>query len=336
MDTPHLPATGFNTSNPCHRQHQRNDTPPSTPNTMASSAHQLADELRSIYHSLVVLPSLVPGEQVNRLLTRLVNLCTAPYSDDLASYLLSIQGVDDLCKQLRPLCATAEGELERHWASRIIEESTRLQSTHTPYPTPLRSKPPFKHQLTTPTPLSPTCRPTPCRLAFLGSGPLPLTSLCLLARYPDARVHNIDRDIDALGVSRRLAERLGGDVSGRMSWACEDVAADESARGGGVDKDKDKDGFLAKTDWRAFQVVFLAALVGLDTQAKLAVLEMLARKLEVGTLVVVRSARGLRGVLYPVLELSDDLARIGYEVLVEVHPWTKVVNSIVILRVKER
>tara|TARA_R110002003_G_scaffold351_11_gene18946 strand:+ start:4316 stop:4420 length:105 start_codon:yes stop_codon:yes gene_type:complete len=34
--------------------------------------------------------------------------------------------------------------------------------------------------------------------------------------------------------------------------------------------------------------------------------------------------------------LTDDIEKAGLEVLVEVHPWTKVVNSVVVMRVKER
>lgn len=39
--------------------------------------------------------------------------------------------------------------------------------------------------------------------------------------------------------------------------------------------------------------------------------------------------------LEQVLELSDNLQRIGFDMLVEVHPWTKVVNSVIVLRVRE-
>jgi nicotianamine synthase len=46
--------------------------------------------------------------------------------------------------------------------------------------------------------------------------------------------------------------------------------------------------------------VFLAALVGMDNETKMGILGSLARKLKRGTLVVARSARGLRSVLYPV------------------------------------
>lgn len=70
-----------------------------------------------------------------------------------------------------------------------------------------------------------------------------------------------------------------------MSFACTDVSAEESEE---------------KTKWTDFDVVFLAALVGMNTSSKLAILEGLVRKLRPGTLVVARSAKGLRGVLYPV------------------------------------
>lgn len=70
-----------------------------------------------------------------------------------------------------------------------------------------------------------------------------------------------------------------------MSFACTDVSAEEDQE---------------KTKWADFDVVFLAALVGMDTSSKLAILEGLVRKLKPGALVVARSAKGLRGVLYPV------------------------------------
>lgn len=125
--------------------------------------------------------------------------------------------------------------------------------------------------------------PTPPRTAaFIGSGPLPLTSLCFLNRYPTATVYNIDRDASALHISQELCNRLG--YGGRMSFACEDASSEKHRQ----------------TNWTSFQVVFLAALVGVDTFAKLAILSSLCQRLYPGTLVVARSAHGLRRVLYPV------------------------------------
>jgi nicotianamine synthase len=101
----------------------------------------------------------------------------------------------------------------------------------------------------------------------------------MLDRYPGASVLNIDRDLDALKVSQELCERLG--YSG-MNYAYEDVTSKSTI------------------DWATFEVVFLAALVGTDTDTKIDILASLARKLKPGTLVVARSAHGLRSVLYPV------------------------------------
>ena len=42
----------------------------------------------------------------------------------------------------------------------------------------------------------------------------------------------------------------------------------------------------------------------------------------------------LADVFTQVLELGEELMGAGYEVLAEVHPWTEVVNSVIVLRVK--
>lgn len=115
-----------------------------------------------------------------------------------------------------------------------------------------------------------------------------MTSLCVLDRYPEAVVHNIDYNNDALKVSQELSEKL--EYGERMSFSCEDVNDESMRTANGVYTSK----------WEIFDVVFLAALVGMDTDAKLSILQSLSRKLQPGTLVVARSARGLRSVLYPV------------------------------------
>lgn len=106
----------------------------------------------------------------------------------------------------------------------------------------------------------------------------------MLDRYLDASVHNIDRDADALRISKQLSDSLG--YGQRMTFACEDVNLDLPPS--------------TSTIWKEFQIVFLAALVGMDTQTKLSILSSLSRKLSPGTLVIARSAQGMRSVLYPV------------------------------------
>lgn len=98
-------------------------TPPRTPTIAMASAQTLASELKDIYYALSELPDVTPGDKVNALLTRLVNLCTIPYSHDFITYFFGIEGIHTLCTKLRLLCATAEGELEQFWARKIVEES---------------------------------------------------------------------------------------------------------------------------------------------------------------------------------------------------------------------
>ncbi|KAJ4299519.1 hypothetical protein N0V90_004764 [Kalmusia sp. IMI 367209] len=260
-------------------------TPPSTPTPTAITAHGLHHEIRSIHQQLSPLKSLAPCELVNNLLTRLVSLCIEPYSTDIVEHFVRIDGVKTLCHDLQSLCATAEGELERHWAQSIL--------TAAPSNT------------------------NPARAQNLVPAP-PLTSLCLLTHFPTATIHNIDRDARALALSSALTQKLG--CAARMTFSCEDATETEKGT----------------TDWAALDVVFLAALVGMRSTEKVGVLRGLARRLRPGTVVVCRSARGMRGVLYPVLELSEELHSAGFEVLAEMHPWTDVVNSVVVLRVKQR
>jgi nicotianamine synthase len=74
-----------------------------------------------------------------------------------------------------------------------------------------------------------------------------------------------------------------------MSFACEDITQQSTS------------------DWGNYEVVFLAALVGTDTHTKLTILSSLSTKLAPGTLVVARSAQGMRSVLYPVSTLSGSI-----------------------------
>jgi hypothetical protein len=103
-------------------------TPPRTPTATTSSAHKLFSELQEIYNALSTLATLEPGEQVNHLLTHLVHLCIVPYSAEFTTNFFSIHGITELCDSLRPLCATAEGELEKHWASRMIHAARTIST----------------------------------------------------------------------------------------------------------------------------------------------------------------------------------------------------------------
>ncbi|KAF2465258.1 Nicotianamine synthase [Lindgomyces ingoldianus] len=320
-------------------QLQFSDTPPKTPKIESILAHELVQEIGDLYISLsrLALTSLAPSPEVNSLLTRLVELCIEPRRGEVVNHVFQLKGTwTTLFCKLRSLCATAECELENHWAQQILNSRHGSSALSSEPKALLHSFPYYQNYLDLSRLECSTLegfllahpidsRPSPSRIAFIGSGPLPLTSFCMLNRYPKASVHNIDRDIDALRVSWELTMMLG--YGERMTFEGRDVSSEKSCG-------ELVEGHGEIADWSKFDVVFLAALVGMDSQSKIEILASLGKKLSPGTLVIARSAHGLREVLYPALELSEELHRIGFKILVVVHPWTKVVNSVIVLRVK--
>jgi nicotianamine synthase len=124
---------------------------------------------------------------------------------------------------------------------------------------------------------------TPIRkIAFIGSGPLPMTSLQLvrILSHP-VEILNIDHDCTAISQSSRLCERLGSKAKG-MKFICSQAGT---------------------CDLADFDVVYLAALVGSTQEDKEMLLTDIAAKMRRGAVLVVRSARGLRKVLYPVIAI---------------------------------
>lgn len=125
----------------------------------------------------------------------------------------------------------------------------------------------------------------PSKFAILGSGPLPLTALCILQalkqqNHPPVSVHNVDHDPWAISASTKLCRRLGYNTVS-MNFRC----ADANSKG---------------LDLYDFDVVYLAALVGINNEQKNdAVLEIVSH-MRPGALLMLRSAHSLRGLLYPV------------------------------------
>lgn len=80
---------------------------------------------------------------------------------------------------------------------------------------------------------------------------------------------------------------------------------------------------------RKFEVVFLAALVGMERGEKVKVIEHLRKNMGGGALLMLRSAYGARAFLYPVVEACDLR---GFEILTMFHPTDEVITSIVLAR----
>ena len=89
---------------------------------------------------------------------------------------------------------------------------------------------------------------------------------------------------------------------------------------------------LTAAELGAYDVVFLAALVGMASEEKAGAIAHLGKRMKDGAALVVRSAHGARAFLYPVVEL-DDVRRGGFEVLAVHHPTgDEVFNSFIVAR----
>jgi len=190
----------------------------------------------------------------------------------------------------------------------------------------------------------------PRNWAFLGSGPIPLTSICLaqlldplctvsgspsptekppwprtqsghqgsrISEHNDAalvQIHNIDRCSTAIALSSQLCQKLGR-LTRCLTFECTEASD--------------------CIDLSSFDVVCLAALVGRETVEKLGIIASVAARMRPGALLVLRSAHGMRKLLCAVLEPAAMVQKDGSGIvpLVVVHPWNHVRNSVVVAKV---
>ncbi|KAI0528956.1 hypothetical protein KFK09_001500 [Dendrobium nobile] len=288
---------------------QTQSTKDPKPQGEGEEEEKLITIITQLYNTISNLPSLHPSPQVNSLFSSLVSTCIPSYPS------LSLSSLSPSTLSMRShlisLCSSAESFLELHYSSILLQLSLTSSSLlpHLPvFPyfsnylslSLLESSLLFSHLL----------HPPPL-IAFLGSGPLPLSSIILASRhFPSSTFHNFDIDPSATAKASALIAN-DNSLAARMEF----ITADASEIGG--------------DRLRSYGVVFLAALVGLDKEQKVGVIEHLSRHMAPGAMLVVRSAHGARMFLYPVVEPADLK---GFEVLSVYHPDDEVINSVIVAR----
>ncbi|KAK9161732.1 hypothetical protein Syun_008073 [Stephania yunnanensis] len=264
---------------------------------------KLVQTVCEIYDNISALESLKPSKDVNMLFTQLVLTCLPPTPIDVTKLCKRVQ---DMRSKLIKLCGEAEGHLEAHFSTLLASYDNPLHHLHIfPYYTNY-----LKLSLLEFSILSNHCTHVPTQVAFVGSGPLPLTSIVLaLFHLTDATFHNYDIDPVANSMALQLVVS-DPDLSKRMLFHTSDI--------------------MDVTDeLKDYEVVFLAALVGMGREEKSRAIEHLAKHMAPGALLMLRSAHGARGFLYPIIDACDLR---GFEVLSVFHPTDEVVNSVIIAR----
>ncbi|MFI5496771.1 nicotianamine synthase family protein [Actinoplanes sp. NPDC051859] len=265
----------------------------------------LASRILDVYERLRAAPDLAPSPALNALFADLVSACTGADAADTAAVLADPR-VDAVRDELIRLCAQGESLLESAWARQALatgsvaafpylenyEQLARLE---------LHALAGAGH------------RPEATRrLCFIGGGPLPLSSI-LLHRALGVPVTVVDRDREAVELSRLVVDRIA--PARQISV----VSADATSS-------SDLARIVADCD-----VVVLAALVGTTREQKQAALRAIGATVQPGTHVVIRSADGLRALLYPTVDL-DDVQDAGLVPQLLVHPLGEVVNSVLVTR----
>jgi SAM-dependent methyltransferase len=266
--------------------------------TELSDTTLTADRIVHLTDQLAALPDLRPDPRTDALFGDLVQTVLAT-PDRQAQDILTHPEVHRRRAVVRDLAAHGETALEHAWADQIITASDpRAALAAFPY---LDNY----HRLTAlEARLLAHSGGTPTSVAVLGSGPLPLSAL----GYADAlgaSVVGLDRDATAIALARQVADRLGS-TAVRFEQA---DAADVGLTG--------------------YDAVVLAALVGETPSAKAGILRKVAASMRPGALLLARSARGLRTLLYPPVDLG---AMPDFQVLEVVHPTDEVINSVVVAR----
>jgi len=267
-------------------------------------AFEAIDErLVSTLDDLLDQQSLAPGIVVNALFNRLVTAVLS-VPESAADTVLAALPPSRSPAVFRAVASAGEHALERVWAHQISRASDPAEAFGR---FPYREN----YRLLVEMELTAVRRQgtTPRRVLLLGSGPLPLTALCLADQ--GIAVHCVDHDAEAIRLSSAAFGRLG--ASGVTFEHAEAAAA---------------------TPPRPVDVVLLAGLVGADDAAKAAVLDKAVTHLGPRGLVLARSARGLRTLLYPRVG-PEALA--GLTVVAEADPevdapGTDVINSAILAR----
>ncbi|KAG0551411.1 hypothetical protein BDA96_01G421000 [Sorghum bicolor] len=266
----------------------------------------LVQKITGLHAAITKLPSLSPSPDVDALFTELVMACVPPSPVDVTKLGPDAQRMRE---ELIRLCSDAEGHLEAHYADMLAGFDNPLDHLgRFPYFSNYVNLSKLEYDLL----VRYVPGLAPSRVAFVGSGPLPFSSLVLAARHlPNALFDNYDRCGAANDRARKLVRADEG-LRKRMSFHTADVASLTDGLG-------------------KYDVVFLAALVGMAAEDKAKVVAHLGRHMADGAALVVRSAHGARGFLYPIVD-PEDIRRGGFDVLAVYHPDDEVINSVIIAR----
>lgn len=275
--------------------------------TAAERGAAIVTELLELFRVLSAYPSLEPAPDVDRDFTRLVRL-TLHQDEATARAVLSDPRVGAIRTDLYRLCSKRVCSRERIHALEILAEGTDdlwERVKRAPYFANYEKMTRLEANA-----LFAVAPRWVKRIVLAGSGPFPSTAI-LLAQMHDVIIDCVEIDAEACEISREMIGRLGLSSRVRVLHAdvlevCLDAAPD---------------------------AIGLASLVGVTPQEKAVMLTKLAVQSGPDTTLMVRSAKGLKSLLFPEVPL-DSVP--GFAPVVEIHPHNGIINSLILFQRPDR
>jgi len=272
------------------------------PVIVSTNFHPLTGKVKDLHAFLSSRRgSMMPEQQLNQTFGMLVDTARTPLRLGEAHTILAELDSDNTLSELHHLCSEGEFELEKYWADRIRTSGNIKQE--------MRKFPYWNNYLKLAKLEMNALRsvmPEISSMLFAGSGPLPLSAYMFAAHY-GMKVTNVEAEEYAADCSVAWMDPILGD----RKIPCHHMDIQDF------------------TAFENFDVVMMAALVGLTPAAKQQIIAHLHAHMQPGQLLMVRSVKGLRRLLYPEVTAKDLK---GFEIIKEVHPRGEVVNSAVIAR----
>lgn len=258
------------------------------------------ERILAIYERLSALPKLDPSPETNRLFNDLITI-VLEYRGN-AGIILTDERIRKIKPKLEMLCADGEYLLEEHWVKKIIA-NTSASDTLKKFPYYANYQKLLKTEYSA---LVSAGILKSSKILFVGSGPLPLSSILLATEYGLA-VTAIDNEKESVCLAEELITTLS--LSDRIRIIHGDIRDY---------KDLDE-----------YDAVLVAAFAGSTESDKKSIVRRTVKSLKENAVLIARSVADLSTLFYcPVNPAWLN----GITISEVIHPADDVINSVIIGR----
>lgn len=261
---------------------------------LSMNTSSLIQKYRNLLERIEALPNMHPSPLVNAVFSDLVAFAQQDISDKDMEAFLHDPYVMETLDRLQSHALRAETCLEFHWTERLA--GLELEA--------MRAFPYFQNYALLIEQEIECLRmfvQEPRHILFVGAGPMPLSPLLLQAAL-QTQVTSMDMSWEACAHHKRVQE-----VHPHFQSVCSDICA--------------------VRDFREYDIIMLAALVGENEQQKLQIVDHLFSHMTPGQILLLRNSAGMKKILYPSVSCEHVQELGGNKLLLHYAPQNAVINA---------